>query len=86
VTTTQPRNLDAEGRQVLMELRDWITETYGDRAIDFWTGFADGEGGQDPTYDSGDGLHYDDEAHRIFFERVRDAGVLETVMADMEVD
>ncbi len=86
ITTTQPRSLDDAGRQTQAALRDWILTTYGDRAIDFWTGFADADGGQNPHYDAGDGLHYNDEAHALFFERVRDAGVLDAVEAESMMD
>ena len=85
-TTTQPRDLDAEGIATQLAVRDWILATYGDRAIDFWTGFANAEDGQSPRYDSGDHVHYDDEAHRIFFERVRDAEVLDAVEANSMMD
>ena len=85
-TTTQPRDLDAAGTATQVAVRDWILATYGDRAVDFWTDFANAEDGQSPRYDSGDHVHYNDEAHRIFFERVRDAGVLDAVEANSMMD
>ena len=81
-TTTQPRALDPDAIASQRAVRDWILATYGDRAVDFWTGFADADDGQSPRYDSGDHVHYNDEAHRIFFERVRDAGVLDAIEAE----
>ncbi len=80
VTTTQPRGLDAEGIRVQQEVRDAILARYGDRAIDFWTGFDDATGAQAQRWDAGDDIHYNDRAHGIFFERVRDAGVAEVVL------
>ena len=81
ITTTQPRALDAEGVAVQRAVRDGILARYGDRAVDFWTGFADADGGQAARWDSGDGVHYNDAAHAVFFVRVRDAGVAEAVLA-----
>ena len=82
ITTTQPRGLAPEWIAVQEEVRDAILATYGDCAIDFWSGFADADGAQAQRWDSGDDVHYNDPAHRIFFERVRDAGVAEAVLAD----
>lgn len=82
ITTTQPRGLAPEWIAVQEEVRDAVLATYGDRAIDFWSGFADADGAQAQRWDSGDDVHYNDPAHRIFFERVRDAGVAEAVLAD----
>ncbi len=76
ITTTQPRNLDDAGRRDQRALRDSILTRYAPRVIDFWTGIALPDGRLDPTHDSGDHLHLNDEAHRLLFERVRDAGVI----------
>ncbi len=76
VTTSQPRNLDAQGRRIQLALRDAILERYGSRAIDFWTGFATDDGGQALRWDSGDNNHYNDEAHALFFERVQAADII----------
>ena len=81
ITTTQPRAFDPEWIAVQEDVRDAILATYGDRAIDFWSGFADADGAQAQRWDSGDDVHYNDPAHRIFFERVREAGVAEAVLA-----
>lgn len=81
VTTTQPRGLDGDGIRVQREVRDAILARYGDRAVDFWTGFDDASGAQDDRWDSGDDVHYNDAAHAIFFARVRDAGLAEAVLA-----
>lgn len=81
-TTTQPRDLDDGQVAVQTAVRDGILERYGDRAIDFWTGFADAAGDQDDRWDSGDHVHYNDAAHRIFAARVAEAGVAEAVLAN----
>ncbi|MCB0717308.1 MAG: hypothetical protein KDD65_02610 [Bacteroidetes bacterium] len=48
---------------------------FGDRVIDFRDGFGTPDGDQDPKWDAGDNLHYNNRAHGIMFERVRDAGI-----------
>lgn len=59
--------------------RDWFTDLsakvkrrYGRHAIDFFTGIAteDGFAFIRPEYNSGDGVHLNDAAHRIFADRV----------------
>ncbi len=81
ITTTQPRDFEPETVAVQRAVRDAILARYGDHAIDFWSGFADPDGQQAERWGSGDNVHYNDAAHRIFFERVRDAGVAEAVLA-----
>lgn len=77
VCTTQPRNFVQSSRiQIQMDVRDSVLSLFGDKAIDFWTGFADSTGGLDTTYDSGDGVHMNDLAHRILFQRVRAKNIL----------
>jgi len=82
ITTTQPRNLTIEGRANLMAMRDSTHARFGERAIDFWSGLAMEDGSIDPDYDSGDGVHLNDRAHRILFQRAVEAGLLERVTGD----
>ena len=77
VCTTQPRNFVQSSRiQIQMDVRDSVLSLFGDMAIDFWSGFADSIGGLDTTYDSGDGVHMNDRAHRILFQRVKAKNIL----------
>lgn len=76
ICTTQPRNFSAVKRQLQMDVRDSIFAQFGLKAIDFWTGFADTLGGIDSVYDSGDGVHMNDHAHRILFQRVQAKNIL----------
>jgi lysophospholipase L1-like esterase len=69
VATTQPRNLSLSGRLNLMEMRD-STFTRFENPIDFWTGLAEKSGNIKAEYNSGDGVHLNDAAHKILFERV----------------
>ena len=68
VATTQPRNLPLAGRQNLIEMRD-STFAQFENPINFWTGLAEEDGNIKPQYNSGDGVHLNDAAHRILFER-----------------
>jgi lysophospholipase L1-like esterase len=73
ITTTQPRNFTDTARQNnLIRMRDWLNTTYGpDYNIDFWTGMADAVGNILPAYNSGDGVHMNNAAHRILNDRVK---------------
>jgi lysophospholipase L1-like esterase len=77
ITTTQPRNLSQTQRKNLMDMRDSTFARFGDQAIDFWTEIANLDGTINSKYNSGDGVHINDAGHRIFFERVVDAGIWE---------
>ncbi len=82
ITTTQPRNLTAEGRANLMAMRDSTYARFGERAIDFWTGLAQPDGTIDQNFDCGDGVHLNDQAHRVLFQRVVQTGLLEQKGSD----
>lgn len=75
VTTTQPRALDASGRALLAEVRDRILETYGDHAVDVWTGLAAADGTIDPAFDQGDGIHLTTAGHESIAQRVAAAQI-----------
>ncbi len=79
-TTTQPRNLDAEGRRALQTLRDTLRAAYPGRVLDFWTGLALPDGALDPRYDSGDGIHLNDAGHALLAARAAQAPVLQTAL------
>jgi lysophospholipase L1-like esterase len=70
ITTTQPRNLSDSQRQNLMTMRDSTFARWGGKAIDFWNEIADANGRIKSIYDSGDGIHLNDAAHGVLFERV----------------
>ncbi len=77
ICTTQPRNLSETQRKDQLALRDALLVKLGKNAIDFWSGIATDDNKINPNYDSGDGIHLNDEAHRILFERVVAARVHE---------
>lgn len=74
ITTTQPRNFTSQSQlDLLKAMRDSTFSRYGAYAVDFWNGIADANGWILPQYNSGDGVHLNNTAHRILFERMRDA-------------
>ncbi|MCA9733225.1 MAG: T9SS type A sorting domain-containing protein [Deferribacteres bacterium] len=83
ITTTQPRNLDAAGRQALMDMRDSTFTRYGKYAVDFWTVLALPDGTIDPIFDSGDHIHLNDSAHKILFARVDAAHIPDSVSTNV---
>ncbi|MGB0177277.1 MAG: T9SS type A sorting domain-containing protein [Owenweeksia sp.] len=71
VATPQPRDLtDPAKLQIQMDMVDSTYAVFGSFAIDFWTGFNETDGTLVDAYDSGDGIHMNDPAHKILFERV----------------
>jgi lysophospholipase L1-like esterase len=85
IATTQPRNLPASQRHVLIDVRDRILQEFPSHSLDFWTEIAAEDGTIDARYDSGDGTHLNDAAHAVLFARVRDAGIPAYVIAHREV-
>ena len=79
ISSTQPRNFDEAKRQNLITMRDWIRGRFDDRALDFWDGLAESDGTLLPLFDSGDGIHLNDDGHALLFGRVRDADIPDAV-------
>ncbi len=74
ICTTQPRNFSNPAQiQIQRDVRDSIFSIYGEFAIDFWNGLAGTDGHILDDFDAGDGVHLNDQAHRILYERVLDA-------------
>lgn len=86
ITTTQPRNLSAAGRDSLIHMKDWIMATFPDSYIDFWTGIAATDGSILPAYNSGDGVHLNNAGHHILFERVTGSNLVDSMCTDIPVD
>lgn len=82
ICTTQPRNFPkVEDRKTQFDLFDSIQAIFPDNNIDFWTGLADNDLNVDISYDSGDGVHLNDEGHRILIKRVLDTGLPDVLYA-----
>lgn len=78
IATTQPRRFAASAmRRELAAARDSLVARFGatGRLIDFWSDFADADGGLRPEFDSGDGFHPNDAGHGLMFRRVVAAGL-----------
>ena len=86
VCTTQPRNFGATQIQTQLEVRDSVHTEYGQFAIDFWNPFASVSNTIDPLYDSGDGVHLNDLAHRFLFQKVRDENILSAVYDTLQIE
>lgn len=81
VATTQPRNFGEQAQRMLqMQVRDAINTKYGSHALDFWTPFAEADGKIKAMYDSGDGIHMNDDAHALLAQEVIDAKVPEAIL------
>lgn len=81
ICTTQPRNFSSSAliaNQVAV--KNYVLATFAPYALDFWNPFATTGGTIAPQYDSGDGVHMNDPAHRNLFEKVRDIGVAEEIL------
>ena len=71
VCSAQPRNFsNASQIQIQNEVRDSVFAAFGAYAIDFWNGLAAPNGFILVEYNSGDGVHLNDKAHRLLLNRV----------------
>lgn len=75
----QPDYYKQTARDQFKELTDSIKSIYKEFALDFYTPIAteDGYSFIRPEYDSGDGVHLNDEAHDILFNIVKEANIPE---------
>lgn len=71
VATPQPRNTLTQAQITSQnKLYSWIINYYGAKAIDFHRGLASATDSILHKYDSGDGLHVNNEGHQILYNRV----------------
>lgn len=74
MSTTQPRNFSNQSQlNLLFAMRDSTYSRFSNYAVDFWMDIAQTSGWINSIYNSGDGIHLNNAAHRILFERMRDA-------------
>jgi lysophospholipase L1-like esterase len=73
ITTSQPRSavILPSGQALLIALRDGVLADFGEHAVDFWTPLAAQDGSPLPEYGLGDGIHPNEEGHRLLFEQVK---------------
>jgi lysophospholipase L1-like esterase len=70
VCTTQPRNLPKAQIVTQKAVRDGILQRFGPFAIDLWTPLAAPNDSLAAPFDSGDGVHLNDEGHAVVFQQV----------------
>lgn len=71
VTTSQPRNFPKKhDRLAQHQVYDSIRAIFYNNYIDFYTGFSDAEDQLASEFNSGDGVHMNNGAHRILLDRV----------------
>jgi lysophospholipase L1-like esterase len=72
ITTTQPRNFEADKRQMQRELVDSINNNFGMYAINFWDDLVSTDGQYLINAQVNvDGIHVNDLGHRYLFLRVK---------------
>lgn len=87
MSTTQPRNFSNQSQlNLLFAMRDSTYSRYGMHAVDFWTDIAQSNGWINPIYNSGDGIHLNNSAHRVLFERMRDASLPSILDVDEDIN
>lgn len=71
ITTTQPRNNLSPAEKLMQEeLKNWIVQQYGTKAVDFWTDIADTNNNIVNFYSANDNVHVNNNGHHVFFTRL----------------
>lgn len=71
ITTPQPRNFERSKVHIQREMVDATYAAFKEPfVIDFWTCLTDEKGYIKKKFDSGDGIHLNDAAHHLLFQRV----------------
>ncbi|MBC7937691.1 MAG: T9SS type A sorting domain-containing protein [Rhizobacter sp.] len=79
-TTTQPRNnLSPSEKAMQVELKNWILQRFGNKAVDFWTGIATATDSIATPYSAGDGVHVNNAGHHLFFRRLVDEKIWDSI-------
>ena len=80
ITTTVPVGIGGKPELELQtNTMNWIQRTYPRNSINFWTALASPDGTADHRYNSGDGIHPNDEGHYRLFNRLAHSGLLESL-------
>ncbi|RYY71662.1 MAG: T9SS type A sorting domain-containing protein [Chitinophagaceae bacterium] len=79
-TTTQPRNnLSPSEKAMQVELKDWILQRFGNKAVDFWTNIAAAGDSIAPLYSANDGVHVNNAGHHLFFTRIVEEKIWDSI-------
>jgi lysophospholipase L1-like esterase len=86
ICTSQPVNYGTSqtSRDKIKALNERIQAEYKDMSIDFYSVLCDETGKILAQYDSGDGLHLNDDAHAILYQRVKEANIFTKINYDPE--
>ena len=80
ICTTQPRNFSNQNQlDDQWAAKDSIYAHFNPRIIDFWTIIAESNYTINPIYNSGDGIHLNDQGHGLLFQRVFDAHIIDSL-------
>lgn len=79
ITSTQPRDQSLAKRQLQIELRDWIMNSYGIMAVDFWSAVSNPDGSIKPGFAAGDGIHLNNAGHHVLFSRIVAEDIWDTI-------
>jgi predicted esterase len=79
-TTTQPRNnLSPSEKAMQVELKNWILQRFGNKAVDFWTSIAAAGDSIAALYSTGDGVHVNNVGHHLFFTRIVEEKIWDSI-------
>lgn len=79
-TTTQPRNgLSPSEKAAQVELKNWILQRFGNKAIDFYTDIATPTDSIALLYNAGDGVHVNNAGHHVFFRKVVEEKIWDSI-------
>lgn len=79
ITTTQPRDLSTSKKLLQMELRDWIMNRFGKKAVDFWSTLSNSDGSINTYFAAGDGIHLNNAGHHVLFKRIVEEKIWDTI-------
>ena len=79
VSTPQGRNFEKEKRALQKKLMKETYKMVGRRTLDFWTDLADWSGKIKKEYNSGDGIHLNDEGHVLLFREVVNKHIVQII-------
>lgn len=79
-TTTQPRdNLSPTEKGMQVELKNWILQRFGNKAVDFWTSIAAAGDSIAALYSAGDGVHVNNAGHHLLFTRIVEEKIWDSI-------
>jgi len=79
ITTTQPRTLSPDKALLQMDLRDWIMNRFGSKAVDFWSTVSNPDGTIKQYFAAGDGMHLNNYGHHVLFTRIVEEKIWDTI-------